>query len=129
MLLDLELAVLVDLNLSSRELFNTLSTSSVLTDSISTRYSDDYKFFPPRLIELQEKEQLWLRVSCFRLRTFCLRRLTYPFSLLQKQREEKAVLGKPTEGVTAEQLEEERVAEQAAIDTGECYATSSTPSR
>ncbi|GAA6019928.1 hypothetical protein JCM11491_006709, partial [Sporobolomyces phaffii] len=56
--------------------------------------ADDYKFFPPRLIEIQEKEQLWLR----------------------QQRDEKAVLGKATDGVTAEQLEEERAAEQAAID-------------
>ncbi|GAA5884385.1 hypothetical protein JCM16303_003663 [Sporobolomyces ruberrimus] len=59
--------------------------------------ADDYKFFPPRLIEIQEKEQLWLR----------------------QQREEKAVLGKGGDGITAEQLEEERAAEQAAIDSAE----------
>ncbi|GAA5977723.1 hypothetical protein JCM5350_002330 [Sporobolomyces pararoseus] len=59
--------------------------------------ADDYKFFPPRLIELQEKEQLWLR----------------------RTREEKATLGKGGDGITPEQLEEERVAEQAAIDNAE----------
>lgn len=59
--------------------------------------ADDYKFFPPRLIEIQEKEQLYLR----------------------QQREEKAVLGKGGEGITPEQLEEERIAEQAAIDSAE----------
>ncbi|GAA5904621.1 uncharacterized protein JCM6883_003843 [Sporobolomyces salmoneus] len=59
--------------------------------------ADEWKFFPHRLIELQEKEQLWLR----------------------KQRDEKAVLGKGGDGITAEQLEEERAAEQAAIDSAE----------
>ncbi|GAA5937174.1 uncharacterized protein JCM15063_002831 [Sporobolomyces koalae] len=59
--------------------------------------SDDYKFFSPRLIEIQEKEQLWL----------------------MKQRGEKAVARKPTEGVTSAQAEEERDAEQAAIDNAE----------
>ncbi|GAA6060422.1 hypothetical protein JCM10212_002190 [Sporobolomyces blumeae] len=58
--------------------------------------AEDFKFFPPRLIEIQEKEQLYSR----------------------KEREEQVPLrSDPT--MTPEQLEEERAAEQAAIDSAE----------
>ncbi|GAA5925972.1 hypothetical protein JCM3775_005165 [Rhodotorula graminis] len=58
--------------------------------------ADDYKFYPPRLHELQEKEQLYQK----------------------KQREEKAVL-RVDATLTEEELEQERVAEQEAIDNAE----------
>ncbi|GAA5965649.1 hypothetical protein JCM21900_003048 [Sporobolomyces salmonicolor] len=58
--------------------------------------ADDFKFFPPRLQELQEKEQLYFR----------------------KQKGDEAPL-RADPNLSPEELEEERAAEQAAIDNAE----------
>ena len=79
--------------------------------------ADDFKFFPPRLQEIQEKEQLYFKVrSPGPLTSTPLTRFRRPGP--QKTKGEQVTL-RVDPNLTPEELEAERQAEQEAIDAAE----------
>ena len=80
-------------------------------------YSQDFKFFPPRLAELQEQE-----LAAHKVRTMSIADdLALTRTHLQRANDIPATLREPAGPEdTPEKLEEERKAAQEFIDNGPC---------